>query len=198
MPPSSAETLTLLSAARGGDARAADLLFPRVYDELRRLAQARVAAERAGLTLGATGLVHEAYLKLVGGGDWQDRTHFTAVAARAIRQILTDHARARQTAKRGAAARPITLDADRMGAAPEPDAVVLAVDAALDRLAARDADLARLVELRFFGGLEVAEAAEALGVSPRTAARMWGRAKAHLRADLGADVPSGPDVAAAP
>ncbi|PAP81426.1 hypothetical protein B1759_08885 [Rubrivirga sp. SAORIC476] len=175
-----AETTALFQAAREGDARAADALFPHVYGELRRLAQARIAGESGVVTVSATGLVHEAYLKLVEGGDWSDRAHFAAVAARAMRQILTDRARARNAAKRGGAARAVTLDADLAGLAETTSEQVLAVDDALEQLAARDARLAELVELRFFGGLEVAEAAEALGISVRTAARDWARAKAHL------------------
>jgi RNA polymerase sigma factor (TIGR02999 family) len=187
--PSSAETTALLAAARKGEARAADLLFGRLYDELRRLSGAYVAAEAHGATLSATDLVHEAYLKLISGGDWADRAHFMAIAARAMRQILTDRARARRAAKRGGEARAVTLDPDLLGA-PLPGSPsdaheqVLAVDAALERLSARDEDLGRLVELRFFGGLEVREVAEVTGVSERTAARQWARAKAHLLAEL--------------
>lgn len=176
------ETTALLHAVRDGDARAADALLPHVYVELRRLAQARIAAEPGAVTVSATGLVHEAYLKLVGGGAWEDRAHFTAVAARAMRQILTDRARARQAAKRGGGAQPITLQDTLVGeAVPER---VLAVDEALETLAARDADLARIVEMRFFGGLTVAEIAEATGVSRRTVTRDWARAKAFLHAIL--------------
>lgn len=179
------DTIALLARSRSGDRRAADLLFDRVYDELRRISQAQIGGESGGVTISATGLVHEAYLKLLGAGEWADRGHFVAVAARAMRQILTDRARARATLKRGAGAAAVTLVPDVMGGAESGIADdVLAVDAALDRLALRDADLARLVELRFFGGLEVAEVAEVLGVSPRTAARQWARAKAHLRAEL--------------
>ena len=180
----STDTTLLLHAARAGDARAADRLFPRVYAELRRLSQARISGEPGVVTISATGLVHEAYLKLIDGDGWADRAHFMAVAARAMRQILTDRARARSAAKRGGAAREVTLDADLAVPSEASAEEVLAVDAALDRLAMRDEQLARLVELRFFGGLEVAEAADVLGISPRTAARAWARAKAHLRADL--------------
>ncbi len=186
---SSVDTTALLLAARKGEARAADLLFVRLYDELRRLSQGHLAAEPHGATLSATGLVHEVYLKLIAGGDWTDRAHFMAIAARAMRQILTDRARARQSSKRGGGARAVTLDYDILGThLPEAEhdalAEVLSVDAALDRLASRDEHLARLIELRFFGGLEVREAAVVLGVSARTAARQWSRAKAHLRAEL--------------
>lgn len=180
------ETTALLVAAREGDGRAADRLFPRVYDELRQLAQSRVCAEPGSVTLSATGLVHEAYLKLVNGGGWQDRDHFIALASSAMRRVLVDRARARQRLKRGGGARAVTLDPAVVSADAAPHDDILAVDAALDRLAARDEQLARLVELRFFGGLEVGEAARILGVSDRTAARLWIRARAHLRALLDA------------
>ncbi|WP_412068114.1 ECF-type sigma factor [Rubrivirga sp. IMCC43871] len=176
----SAKTTILLRASRDGDARASDALFERVYGELRRLAQSRIDAEPGVVTISATGLVHDAYLKLVDGGDWADRSHFTAVAARAMRQILTDRARARNAAKRGGSARPVTLEVDLVVLPVSPADQVLAIDAALGTLARRDARLAQLVELRFFGGLDAAEAARTLGVSVRTAARDWGRAKAHL------------------
>lgn len=176
-------TTALIADARDGDGRAADLLFDRIYGELRRLAQAQIGTEAGVVTISATGLVHEAYLKLLGTDGWADRGHFVAVAARAMRQILTDRARARAAEKRGGGAPAVTLVTSQVGGASVAEDV-LAVDAALERLAARDADLARLVELRFFGGLEVAEAAEVLDVSPRTAARMWKRAKAHLRSFL--------------
>ncbi|HLA64534.1 MAG TPA: ECF-type sigma factor [Rhodothermales bacterium] len=180
------ETTALLAAVRDGDARAADELFAHVYAELRRLAGMYLAGPSGAVTLSSTDLVHEAYLKMAGGSGWADRAHFTAVAARAMRQILTDRARARHAKKRGGTARAGTLNADYMGpddAAPED---ILAVDAALDRLAAHDADLARLVELRFFGAMEVNEVAEVLGLSPRTAARRWAVAKALLRTELSA------------
>lgn len=187
MPPenlTASKTTALLLAARNGETRAADLLFARVYDELRRLSQTYVSAEPHGVTLSATGLVHEAYLKLIAEGDWADRAHFMAVAARAMRQILTDRARARSAQKRGGEARPVTLEDDYAKAGEDAYEHVLAVDAALDQLSTRNAHLAQLVELRFFGGLEVREAADVLGISARTAARQWARAKAHLRAEL--------------
>lgn len=187
--PSLAETTTLLAAVRNRESRAVDRLFVRIYDELRRLSQAYISAEPYGATLSATGLVHEAYLKLIAGGDWTNRAHFMAIAARAMRQILIDRARARSANKRGGDARAITLEFDLLGGGlpnAEEDAVdqVLAIDAALTRLSDRDEQLGRLVELRFFGGLDVREAAEVLGISARTAARCWVRAKAHLLADL--------------
>lgn len=186
---SSSETTALLAAVRSGESRAADRLFIHVYDELRRLSQSYIAAEPRHATLSATELVHEAYLKLIGGGDWTDRAHFMAIAARAMRQILIDRARARRTLKRGGKARAVTLNNDLPGtslsvASDDTLDQVLALDAALERLSARDELLGQLVELRFFGGLQVNEVAEVLGLSPRTAARHWARAKAHLLADL--------------
>lgn len=187
-PPHAADVTAVLSAVRNGEARAADRLFQWVYDELRRLAQSYVAAE-PHLTLSATDLVHETYLKLIAGGDWTDRAHFLAVAARAMRQILVDRARARGATKRGGAVRAVTLDFALLGASfpsTEHDALeqVLALNAALERLSARDEQLGRVVELRFFGGLEVREIAEVMSLSERTTARYWARAKAHLLADL--------------
>ncbi|WP_420454109.1 ECF-type sigma factor [Rubrivirga sp.] len=174
------DTLGLLSAVRSGDERAADRLFSKVYADLRQLAHRRITAEPGVVTISATGLVHEAYVKMVGGGDWADRSHFLAVAARAMRQILTDRARARLALKRGSGAARVTY-VDHLVGDDGASERVLAVHEALDTLAARDPQLASLVELRFFGGLEVAEAADVLGVSTRTAARDWARAKGHLR-----------------
>lgn len=186
--PSPDQTVALLAAARSGDARAADDLFAHLYHELRQLSGAQLAAEASGVTLSATGLVHEAYLRLLPAGDLGgDRTHFFALAARAMRRILIDRARARRATKRGGNDRPITLnphDLDARLAGLDAYEQVLAVDAALERLSAHDDQLGRLVELRFFGGLDVDEAATVLGVSPRTAARLWARAKAHLLAEL--------------
>ena len=184
-------TQALLGRAGDGDAAAADLLLPRVYDELRRLAAAQLRRERPDHTLQPTALVHEAYLRLVGAGSFRDRAHFAATAGLAMRRILTDYAKARLRLKRGGGARRVALDDEELGAAAaiDPDARaadVIALDGALDRLAAIDQDLVRLVECRFYAGMEVTEAAEALGVSVRTAARMWKRARAHLRLFLDA------------
>lgn len=180
----STETTALLHAVRNGDDRACDALFPHVYAELRRLSEQRIRRQSGAVTLSATGLVHEAYLKMAGGGDWADRAHFMAVAARAMRQILTDRARARTADKRGGALRAVTLHDDEVGTEDISLDQILSVDAALERLAAHDARLARLVELRFYGGMEVDEIAEVLGTSPRTTARDWARAKAYLRSFL--------------
>jgi len=178
------ETTALLHAARDGDPDASARLLPLVYAELRALAADRIGAEPGVVTISATGLVHEAYLKLVGAGDWADRVHFTAVAARAMRQILTDRARARRAGKRGGPERAVTLQTDLVGAEAQSIDDVLALDAALQRLEARDAGLARVVELRFFGGLTVDETAEVVGLTPRAVALRWAKARAYLSADL--------------
>lgn len=179
-------TLGLLEQAGAGEANAADLLFPRVYDELRSLAAAQLRRERDDHTFQPTALVHEAYLRLVGAGTFRDRSHFAATAGLAMRRILTDYAKARLRHKRGGGAERVALDPEALGAAVAVDLDgraddVIALDAALDRLASVDQALVRLVECRFYAGMEVAEAAEALGVSERTAARMWKRARAHIR-----------------
>ena len=177
-----------LLALRDGDAAAAERLLPLVYDRLRGLANRFLGAERAGHTLQPTALVHEAFLKLVEQErvDWAGRTHFFAVGAKAMRRILVDHARGRRRDKRGGGAVRVEL---REGAAlsPERDEDVLALDEALARLEARDARQARIVELRFFGGLNVEEVAEALGVSKRTVEADWTMLRAWLRRELSSD-----------
>ncbi len=162
-------------------------ILPEVYDELRRLASARLAQERPGHTLQATALVHEAWLRLRGASvEWQDRNHFLRVAATAMRRILVDQARARRTAKRGG-------DGVRLGgldiAAPVPEPELLALNEALDHLAAIKPDHARLIELRYFAGLTGDEAALAMGVSPATADRMWRYARAWLQVELTGNPP---------
>jgi RNA polymerase sigma factor (TIGR02999 family) len=173
----------LLDAASAGDRRAAADLLPLVYDELRRLAAARLAAEPSGNTLQPTALVHEAYLRLVGTADadqWDHRGHFFAAAAEAMRRILIDQARQKATARHGGAMQRQGLDPDA-AAVPEPREDLLALDEALDRLAAEDPLKANLVKLRYFVGLSLAEAAAALGLSERTAGRHWAYARAWLR-----------------
>ena len=176
------EVTRILSALEQGDAQAAEQLLPLVYAELRRLAAQKLAQETPGQTLEATALVHEAYLRLAGpegARRWNGRAHFFRAAAEAMRRILVDRARARQSQKRGGARRRVDLDrAAELGRGPAEDAV--AVSEALDRLAAQDPVKAELVKLRFFAGLSVAEAADLLGISRATADRHWGYAKAWL------------------
>ena len=179
-----AEVTGLLLAWSSGDETARDRLFEAVYGELRRLASARLRRERPDLSLAPTALVHEAYLKLIDQRrvQWQNRTHFFAISGQVMRRVLVDHARARDAAKRGANAR-IPLDGIDVGiAAPEVD--VLALDAALDKLASVDRRQSELVELRFFAGLTVEETAAALDVAPITVKRDWALAKAWLFREL--------------
>ena len=169
------EVTRVLSALEQGEPHAAEQLLPLVYDALRRLAAEKLAQERPGQTLQATALVHEAYARLVGGGDdrhWDNRRHFFAAAAEAMRRILIDNARRKQSRKHGGGLQRQELDAEAL-MAPEPDVDLLALDAALDKLLAHDALKARLVELRFFAGLTGDQAAAVLGISPSSADRHW-------------------------
>jgi len=172
---------SLLARAQEGDRQATDELLPLVYEELRELADRLLAAEKRGATLQPTALVHEAYLRLVGSDQagWENRAHFFGAAARAIRRILVDRARARRAARRGGD-RPLRLDTDAPLAGPEPSLDVLALDEALAKLASIDAQKARVVELRFFGGLSVDETAATLGVSASTVNRDWVFARTWL------------------
>ena len=177
-----ADVTRLLDAAAAGDHRAAVDLLPLVYDELRKLAAARLAEERPGQTLQATALVHEAYLRLVGGDqprDWNGRGHFFAAAAEAMRRILVDHARSKKSLKGGGGRARAELREDAV-AAPEASDEILAVDEALAGLAAADPRAAELVKLRYFAGLSVDEAAQALNMSPRSIDRLWAYARAWL------------------
>jgi RNA polymerase sigma-70 factor, ECF subfamily len=178
----------LLEGARRGDEQALAALVPLVYNELRRLAAGFLRREPPGQTLQPTALVHEAYLRLMRDAElsWQNRAHFFGIAARSMRQILVDRARARRTAKRGGGQMKVTLDPELM-AADARTFDLEALDAALTRLAAFDAELAHIVEIRFFGGLSVEEAAEALHVSPATIKRRWSLARAWLARELGAE-----------
>ena len=162
-----------------------DKLLPVVYQELRRLAAGYIRREKPGQTLQPTALVHEAYLRLMKDkpGRWQNRAHFCAIAAHSMRQILIEKARARGAAKRGGARHRITLD-DRLAAAEDRSVDLLALDEALQRLAEIDPEQARLVELRFFGGLTVEETADAMNISPATVKRHWTVAKAWLTREL--------------
>lgn len=184
-PQSSQEVTALLQAWQGGDAGALERLLPLVYDELRRVARARLRDEQPDHTLQATALVHEAYLRLMGPGRLspQNRAQLFALAARLMRQILVDHARKKQARKRGGGAMIITL----RDSAPAPEIAlvdVLALDEALGELTALDARLCQVVEMRFFAGLNIAETAEALKVSSATVERDWTVAKAWLHQRL--------------
>jgi RNA polymerase sigma factor (TIGR02999 family) len=176
----------LLVQCAEGDRDAFDRLIPLVYDDLRGIAHRRLARERADHTLGTTAVVHEAYLQLVdqATATWQDRAHFFAVAARVIRHILVDHARARGAQKRGGDALRIPLREDLDGGAPPKTIELLTLEDALAELGQRDRRLERLVECRFFGGMTMRDTAEALGVSLRTAERDWTRARAYLYQSL--------------
>jgi RNA polymerase sigma-70 factor, ECF subfamily len=179
------EITDLLHHLEAGDRSAVDRLFAAVYKELRNLAARFFRQEAKGITIQPTALVHEAYLKLVGQSAvaWQGRTHFFAVAAQAMRRILVDHARRRGAAKRGGQQNRVRLE-EGLVPALEPDHDLLAVDEALSKLAQLDPRQAQLVELRFFAGLSVAEAAEVLGISKRSAEREWTMVRAWLRREL--------------
>jgi RNA polymerase sigma factor (TIGR02999 family) len=184
----------LLYAIEGGDPRAAEHLLPLVYTELRRLAARHIQGEKPGQTLDATGLVHEAYLRLVDGSEqrvFANRRHFFAAAAEAMRRILVEKARAKQRQKRGGGQRPFELAEDQIAAACD-DTEIVAVHEALDDFARHDAQTAELVKLHFFAGLTIDDAAELLGLAPRTAYRNWAYARAwlfqHLDGDTGARV----------
>jgi RNA polymerase sigma factor (TIGR02999 family) len=174
----------LLDAAAAGDRKAAADLLPLVYDELRQLAAQRLSQEQPGQTLQATALVHEAYLRLVGTAQhWDRRGHFFAAAATAMRRILIESARHKRRAIHGGSRRRQELHPDLV-AAPQPDEDLLALDAALAKLAERDSVKARLVELRYFAGLSGDQAAKVLGISTSTADRHWVYARAWLRREL--------------
>jgi RNA polymerase sigma factor (TIGR02999 family) len=181
----SQEVTMLLSALTNGEEGAASKLIPVVYDELRRLAGSYMRRERVDHTLQATALVNEAYLKLIEqrAVNWQSRAHFFGVAAQLMRRILIDYARGHTREKRGGEQKKVSLDEVFLFSEQQSDEL-LAVDDSLNLLAKMDPRQARVVELRFFAGLSVEEAAEALGVSPKTVKRDWSVAKAWLYADL--------------
>jgi RNA polymerase sigma factor (TIGR02999 family) len=188
------EVTRILSAIEHGDPNAAAQLLPLVYDELRRLAAAKLGCEKPGQTLDATGLVHEAYLRLVAGGEssglrephWNGRGHFFAAAAEAMRHILIDNARRKLRAKHGGGQRRVELD-DAAPAPPADAEKLLALDEAFGKLAAQDPEAAGLVKLRYYAGLSVEEAAEALGISRAGAYRHWAFARAWLLQELGGE-----------
>ena len=188
MPDAPVETAAqLLERATAGDPQAASRLMPLVYDELRRLAASYLRRERKRQTLQATALVHEAYVRLIGPGErpWTGRTHFLAIAARSMRQVLVDRARRRQAAKRGGDPERLTLD-DAVLAAPDPGQGIdlAALDDALTQLEALDPQQARIVELRYFIGLSIEDTADALGLSAATVKRHWTLARAFLKRAL--------------
>jgi len=176
----------ILSAIEAGDPHAAEQLLPLVYDELRQLAAQRLAQEAPGQTLQPTALVHEAYLRLVDveqAQHWNSRGHFFAACAEAMRRILVENARRKQRPKHGGGRQRQDLDAEAV-VAPEPDDDLLALDAALHKLAQRDPQKAKLIELRYFGGLTGDQAAAVLAISPSAADRHWVFARAWLRREL--------------
>lgn len=201
--PDSRVTQLLLNWS-SGDQRALGELMPLVYAELRRLADRQLRAERANHTLQRTALVHEAYLRLINQRNvsWQGRAQFIGLAAQLMRRILIDHARARRRAKRGGGVAPVSLDhtgvilgsgdeegarIEALGFAEDPTVDLSAIDSALSRLEELDPKQGRIVELRFFGGLSIEEAAEVVGVSPATVKREWALARAWLRRELTSD-----------
>jgi len=182
MPTLSPQEVTQLLADWGkGDRSALDKLFPLVQSELRRIAQRQMSQERPGHTLQATALVNEAYLKLAGqhGFDWHNRAHFFAVCAQVMRHILIDHARAHARDKRGGGAIQVSLN-EALVVAEDQAAHFIALDDALRVLESLDPQKGKIIELRYFGGLSIEEAAEVLNISPRTVRREWQRAKAWL------------------
>jgi RNA polymerase sigma factor (TIGR02999 family) len=185
------EVTRILSAIEQGDPHAAEQLLPLVYDELRQLAAQKLAQEKPGQTLDATALVHEAYLRLVDVDQtqpWNSRGHFFAAAAEAMRRILVEQARRKQALKRGGGQERQPLDAIEV-AVPKVSDDLLALDEALSQLAVADAQAAELVKLRYFSGLTVKQAADLLGISPRTADHLWTYARAWLLQKIQGDVP---------
>lgn len=180
-PASPPEVTRLLVALTDGNRAVLDQLLPLIYDELRRLAGSYLRRERSDHTLQATALVHEAYMRMVDQSrvQWQNRAHFFGVAAQMMRRILVDHARRHAAEKRGSAGEKISLDAIS-GISVSPDKDMVALDEALTQLAEFDPQQARVVEMKYFGGLTIEEIAEVLGVSPATVKREWSTAKAWL------------------
>jgi RNA polymerase sigma factor (TIGR02999 family) len=179
--PSRDGVTELLSRWNDGDIGARDALIPLVYDELRRVAKKNLAGQRSDHTLQATALVHEAYLRLVNrkAANWQGRTHFFALAAQMMRQILVDHARMHNAEKRGGGMLTLVLEDDVAGK-PEINLDLIGLDRAMKQLASLDARQSQIVELRFFGGLSIEEAARVVDISPATAKREWATARVWL------------------
>ena len=192
MPDPHASVTQLLARARSGDAAALADVFPLIYDELRRLAQLQLRREPDGHTLTPTALVHEAYMRLMDYNrtEWDNRSHFLAVAATAMRRILVDHARGHRSLKRGGALRRVSLDAVELGTEDRAE-LLLAIDDALDRLKQVEPRQAQVVECRFFGGMTEEETATALGIGLRTVKRDWARAKLWLQTEISGEEPPG-------
>ncbi len=186
MDAETAQITNLLKAWSRGDDGALAALTPKVYDELRRRAAKYMRNENAGNTLQATALVHEVFLRLVevDNVQWQDRAHFFAISASMMRRILVDHARAKSRSKRGGAALRVNLEEHPQVAAPGRDRELVAIDDALNTLAGLDPRKAKVIELRFFGGLSVEETAEVLKISPESVARDWKMARAWLLSEI--------------
>lgn len=185
--PADPEITDLLAQVREGRREGLDRLLPLVYQELRRIAHLQLRGQGPDPTLGTTALVHEAYLRLVGhaSADWQNRSHFFAVASMAMRQVLVDYARQQRAEKRGGTRRRLSLDESTLSVGEQAEAL-MELDDALTRLTQVDARLGRVVECRFFGGLTEEETAEALGVTARTVRRDWVKAKGLLYQELSA------------
>lgn len=191
MPDTAGDVTRLLQQLRAGQPEAADRLVPLIYAELRRIAGAQMAHERHGHTLQATAVVHEAYMRLAGEQDieWQSRAHFFGIAARTMRRVLLGYTRQRQAGKRGGQdARKVDMDAELLVGDNRLEDVV-AIDEVLTRLSAMDEEQGRIVELRFFAGLNVEETAEAMGISPSTVKREWRLARAWLDRELASAKP---------
>jgi len=189
MSPAANEVTTILAAINRGEEHAADELMPIVYNRLRRLAQQMMGSEKPGQTLQATALVHEAYLRLLGDGQeptWQDRRHFYAAAAQAMRRILVERARRHSRIKHGGGRKRLALD-DVEAAIDSESVDLVAVDEALRRLEKEDARAAQVVMLRYFAGLSVEDTAQALEIAPRTVRRDWTYAKAWLMEEMSHD-----------
>jgi RNA polymerase sigma factor (TIGR02999 family) len=188
------EVTRILSAIEQGDPHAAEQLLPLVYDELRKLAAQKLAQEKPGQTLQATALVHEAYLRLVDtekAQQWDNRRHFFAAAAESMRRILVESARKKKSVRHGGGRDQLELQ-EALVVVPRPDDELLAVDEALEQLARIDAQAVDLVKLRFFAGMTTEEAAQALGITERTAYRTWSFARAWLFRRLHPDAPNSP------
>jgi RNA polymerase sigma factor (TIGR02999 family) len=185
------EITVFLDSVTRGDAGASERLLPLVYDELRRLAAHKMAVEAHGHTLQATALVHEAWLRLAGSDhqSWQNRAHFFAAAAEAMRRILVEHARRKQSLKRGSGSEHVELNESMLVLTAPPDEL-LAVHEALDKLALRDSAAAELVKLRYFIGMTMEEAAAVLSLSKRTAENLWTYARVWLHREIGGRGPA--------